>query len=131
MTPKRNVSRCPNQKVDVGKKSKTLEKQYVKFIPRVLRVSPELHSGSSANVEKLVKQSTFQAFWRTRPNTSVVSETNLYRKQNFLKQQLWRPKGVSDDIETSSMSSEEWFDAICEDETGESKTESAWIPTSQ
>ena len=131
MTPKQNVLKCPNQKVDVGKKSKTLEKQYVKFIPRVLRVSPELHSGSSNNVEKLVKQSTFQAFWRPRHNPSVVSESNFYFKQKILKQQLWRPKDVSDDIETSSMSSEEWFDAISEDETRQSKTERAWISTSQ
>ena len=131
MTPKQSVSKCLNHKVDVGKKTKILEKQNVKFIPRILRVSPELHSGSSNNVEKLVKQSTFQAFWRPRPNPSVVSESNFYFKQNFLKQQLWRAKDVSDDIETSSMSSEEWFDAISEDEIGQSRTERAWISTSQ
>ena len=97
-------------------------------------MTPELHSGSSRNAGKLVKQSIFRAFWRPRPNvlskvsTSVVSDSKIYYKRAFLKQQMWRLKDVSDVEDTSSMSSEEWFDAIGEDEMGQSRTVRAWIP---
>jgi hypothetical protein len=134
VTPKQFVSKCPNLKVDVGNKSKTFEKQNVKFLPRVLMMTPELHSGSSRNAGKLVKQSTFRAFWRPRPNvsskisTSIGSDPKIYYKRAFLKRQMWRPKGVSDVEDTSSMSSEEWFDAIGENEKGKSRTVRTWIP---
>ena len=134
VTPKQFVSKCPNLKVDVEKKSKTFEKQNVNFLQRVLMMTPELHSGSSGNTEKLMKQSTFRAFWRPRSNvsskisTSVVCDPKIYYKRAFLKRQMWRPKGVSDVEDTSSMSSEEWLDAISEDEKGQSRTIRAWFP---
>ena len=135
--PKQKVSNSPKRKVDVGTKSnKTFEKHDVKFIPRVLMKSSKLQSRSFENVDKSFKQSTFQTHLRQRPkspskvSTSVIFDPKVYYKQNFSKQQMWRPKGETEVGEESSNSSGEWFDAIRVDATGQYKTVRAWIPKS-